>query len=148
MKFKDFKLFTLIDEQNRFVVSYCVEGVEKIQLEAYMNNGELVFVLKILDEALRCKGIGREVFLTIVEKFGSDNIRSIRGSWHADAEFSEFEDGMSTNLLIFKSKLGIFTPEEAAFCTPTGKWAGSIGFQKVKVLVNTVKSVEVQFLKG
>src|SRR5690606_11235737 len=75
------------------------QGQIIIPLEGYLNTmGNLVFVVKVLDQSLHGQGLGHQAFQKIISHFGIDNISSIAGSWHKEDEFASFEVGMSTNL--------------------------------------------------
>ncbi|WET69722.1 hypothetical protein [Sphingobacterium sp.] len=91
------------------------------------------------------QGLGYQVFNLIVEHFGLENINTICGSWHSDAEFANFENEMSTNLLLYRRNLDHFPPQEAAFRTPTGKWASRLWFNHVRFRENNLNSVIVEF---
>lgn|GEM_PF-2600833 len=61
--------------------------------------------------------------------YGQDLIK-VGGEWIVSSNYSK---GLSDNLEIFRGKPAQNkTPEEAAFATPTGKWAFDAGFTKVK----------------
>ena len=73
---------------------------------------------------------------------------NIVGSWHKDEEFSYCQDGMSTNLRIFKENISNGMSEsQSAFNTPTGKWVQKLGFTKCTVISNTNTDVKVVFSK-
>lgn len=134
--------------EDKFIVTYCLKEEAVMQIEGRLNkNKELVFVIKILKSELLGKGLGTQGFDKMMNHFGEENIDVICGSWHQDEEFSYFEAGMSTNLKIFKEKVEEMSPEEAALCTPTGKWAVKYGYTKVEMLSNRVDEVCVKFYK-
>lgn len=124
------------------------QGQITISLEGYLTTGSLVFVVKVLDRGLHGQGLGYQAFQKIINHFGIGNITSIAGSWHEEDEFSSFEDGMSTNLLIFRRELGEGnSPGEAAFLTPTGKWVRRLGFNNVKIITCSQHSVRVRYTR-
>lgn len=128
---------------------YSINKEDKIQISGDLVDAtkELCFTIKILDDGLMGKGLGREAFTLIINYFGLGKIDTICGSWNKDEEFSFFEDGMSTNLKVFISNLDKMNPEEAALSTPTGKWASSFGYTNANVIINTENEVRVNFTK-
>ena len=94
------------------------------------------------------KSLGSQAFNKMMNHFGEENIDVICGSWHKEEEFSYIEASMSTNLKVFKEKVVEMSPEEAALCTPTGKWAVRYDYTKVEMIRNQVDEVCVKFHKG
>lgn len=123
-------------------------GVQVGRAEGYLgSSNELTAVIHV-DEAYHKQGIGKAALLELIRNWGEDTITGIVGSWHADEEFGYLPDGMSTNLRIFKLRLSEgLTPEEAAWQTPTGKWAKSLGFCKLQVLKNYDTEASVLFTR-
>ncbi len=147
MELEDLILNHKVEDENRIILIYGSNDIPQIVMaEGYLANGELGFVIKILELEYLNQGLGFQVFNLIVDHFGLANITTICGSWHADDEFAHFENGMSTNLLIYKRSLENFSPEEAAFLTPTGKWAKILGFNHVYFIKDTASSVVVKFM--
>jgi hypothetical protein len=89
--------------------------------------GELISIVKIFHPDYIRKGIGYQSFKKIFEDINKVvPITIIKGNWHSGGEFQDFENGMSTNLKVYKENLISLSPEESAFLTPTGKWAKKI----------------------
>ncbi|WP_324756387.1 hypothetical protein [Sphingobacterium thalpophilum] len=134
------------EDENKIIFIYGSNDIPQIVMaEGDLANGELGFVIKILELEYLNQGLGFQVFNLIVDHFGLVNINTICGSWHADDEFAHFENGMSTNLLIYKRSLENFSREEAAFLTPTGKWVKRLGFNHVSFIEDNASSVVVKF---
>ena len=95
------------------------------------------------------QGIGHKAFRKVYDELKKQNkISNIVGSWHKDEEFSYCQDGMSTNLRIFKENISNGMSEsQSAFNTPTGKWVQKLGFTKCTVISNTNTDVKVVFSK-
>lgn len=95
------------------------------------------------------KGIGKRAFLMGYDKYSNlYDIRYVLGSWRFDLEYGHLENGESTNLNVFKKLIeGGMNETDAALGTPTGKWASSVGYDKVKVMVNHPEHVEVRFYR-
>lgn len=133
-------------EQNSISLIYGTDDIPQLlTAEGYLSDGELGFVIKIMEHEYLNQGLGYQIFNLIVEHFGLENINTICGSWHSDAEFAYFENEMSTNLLVYRRNLEHFPAEEAAFRTPTGKWARRLGFNEIYFRENNLNSVVVEF---
>lgn len=118
--------------------------------EGYLGaNNELVTVIKVSEEFM-CKGYGYRLFTEVFQYIADrDVIHSVIGSWSKHAEFSYCENGQSTNLSVFQQlKEKGFTDAEAAFCTPTGKWAKRIGFDNVTFHMIKDHEIKVEFTKN
>ncbi|WP_461789720.1 hypothetical protein [Pedobacter sp.] len=117
--------------------------------EGYIgHHSELITVIKVTNEYQK-QGFGFKLFLEVFEHLSEINdIKTVIGSWSKDDEFSYCEKGQSTNLSLFQEfkKKGL-TDSEAAFSTPTGKWAKQIGYNKATFGNIQVHNVEVFFTK-
>lgn len=111
--------------------------------------GEFVSDVKIWPK-YQHQGLGYLSFKQVFDELNSKVlISSIIGSWHKDREFSDFEDGMSSNLLVYlKCCANGDDKINCAFNTPTGKWAKKLGFNTCSILSETSCSVVVRFEKS
>jgi hypothetical protein len=103
-------------------------------------------VINIFDK-YKEKGIGTKSFYKLFDGFGGkEKIKGIIGSWHSGNEFNHLENNMSTNLLLFKKYMHDgFSEQESSKMTPTGKWAGKLGYKDVQIILNTDDRAEVLF---
>ena len=143
-------LFTEISS-GKSNISYILSTDDKKEIgtaEGYIAKEDLIFVIHI-NEKYQNKGIGHKVFRKVYDELKKQNkISNIVGSWHKDEEFSYCQDGMSTNLRIFKENISNGMSEsQSAFNTPTGKWVQKLGFTKCTVISNTNTDVKVVFSK-
>lgn len=112
--------------------------------------GVLLTVIKIYPVELRNIGLGynifKSLFIPLNEKI---QIQVIVGSWHADDEFKDYEEGKSTNLKIYQdSQVSGDSEDISAFKTATGKWAKKLGFTSCKISSISTESVVVNFFKS
>lgn len=125
------------------------QGEDIGTIEGYGNEfGELVSVVKIYHPNYQKKGLGYTAFKKVFDEINDvAPILIIKGCWYAGGEFQDFEDGMSTNLKVFKDKLKNESPENSAFHTPTGKWAKSLGFLNADVKLISEDEVIINFTR-
>ena len=143
-------LFTEISS-GKSNISYILSTDDKKEIgtaEGYIAKEDLIFVIHI-NEKYQNKGIGDKAVRKVYDELKKQNkISNIVGSWHKDEEFSYCQDGMSTNLRIFKENISNGMSEsQSAFNTPTGKWVQKLGFTKCTVISNTNTDVKVVFSK-
>lgn len=94
------------------------------------------------------KGFGFEAFSKVFDELNETTpIKRIKGSWHRDEEFQDFEEGMSANLKSFLIKEKGKSDEAAAYKTPTGKWAKRLGFNECVVISVSRESTQVDLKK-
>ena len=99
-------------------------AVKRIQAVGYLRGGELELLIRTkLPEGTRGALRGGKEFQAILEHFGVENIKVIKGSWSYGDNLAEF------NKLLLEG----LTEEEAALGTWTGKQAQAVGFGKVRV---------------
>lgn len=111
-------------------------------------NGEFISVIKIYDSKFYKCGIGFLAFKRAFDLINSDfPISIIKTSWNKDGEFKDYENGMSTNLLIFLRNVEEMGETQSAISTPTGKWCLKLGYTVCKVIKNTSECVEAIFTK-
>ena len=143
-------LFTEISS-GKSNISYILSTDDKKEIgtaEGYIAKEDLIFVIHI-NEKYQNKGNGHKAFRKVYYELIKQNKNSNNvGSWHKDEEFSYCQDGMSTNLRIFKENISNGMSEsQSAFNTPTGKWVQKLGFTKCTVISNTNTDVKVVFSK-
>jgi hypothetical protein len=130
-----------------FLISDAQSNTQIGSAEGYLSQyGDLVTVIKI-NEELQGLGLGFQAFSKVFSELSSKGIiKRIIGGWHKGDEFSYCENGMSTNLRLFKDGVdrGI-DPISSAWSTPTGKWAKKKGFTNCTVSSHTSESAEVIF---
>lgn len=111
-------------------------------------NGEFVSIIKIYNPKFQRAGLGFHSFKKVFDEINSNYpVSLIKASWHKGGEFKDFEEGMSTNLLIFQRNLKTMSEEESVFSTPTGKWVKNIGYKNYNLLKNTDEEVILNFTK-
>jgi hypothetical protein len=131
------KAYQMFDGEN-FVGS--VEG-------AGNNQGHFISVV-MLDPNYHKKGIGFQAFNKMFNEINENYpITKIIGSWHKNDEYTDFENGMSTNLRMFFQNPNNQTDIESAKNTPTGKWAKELGFEKCEIISKSTEEVIVHFTK-
>jgi hypothetical protein len=145
-------LYNITFENTDLKKSYHItneQGEDIGTVEGYGDEfGELVSVVKIYHPNYQQKGVGYTAFKKVFDEINDAvQIQIIKGSWHAGGEFQDFEDGMSTNLKVFKDKLKNESPENSAFHTPTGKWAKTLGFLNTDVKLISEDEVIINFTK-
>lgn len=130
-----------------FLVFHALTRTQVGSAEGYMSRyGDLVTVIKI-NEEFQGQGLGFQAFNKVFTELSvKGEIKQIIGGWHMGDEFSYCEEGMSTNLRVFKASIdnGV-DPITSAWNTPTGKWAKKKGFTNCKVRSHTSESAEVVF---
>lgn len=135
------------------LLSYQILDQDKNEIgstEGFVNDhGQFLTVIKIFNNEYRNKGLGFKGFKILFDELNQKvPIVTIMGGWSAGGEFTDYEDGMSTNLKVFNKKIQSgCTPAEAALDTPTGKWAQRLGFGNVKIKYQSDDNVEVSFHK-
>lgn len=111
-------------------------------------NGVFVSIVKIYNLKFQKVGLGFISFKKVFDEIHSNHpISIIKASWHKGGEFQDFENGMSTNLLIFQNILNKMSEKESVFSTPTGKWVRRIGFNQYGIIINTKEEVVINFTK-
>lgn len=105
-----------------------------------MDNNILEFHLVIPDN-LQQQKLGTIIFKSSIAQF---NPSIVKGNWKTSDVYS---GGESINLTIFKQKLSEgFTPQAAAFETPTGKILKENGFGGTPTIItNTSNEVVIHF---
>jgi hypothetical protein len=109
----------------------------------YFREGELELHIRAqTDAGIRGAIRGAEQFKKIVDYFGLEKIRSIKGSWSFGDNLSAFNNAIA----------GGATPEAAAAGTWTGKQAKEVGFTAVHVMrtygvAGNYTKVEVSFTR-
>lgn len=110
--------------------------------------GEFVSIIKIFNPEFYNKGLGFQFFKKVFDFINIHHpISVIKGSWYKGGEFNDFENGMSSNLMIFKVNLEKMDPISSAIYTPTGNWAKKIGFEKCEIIQITDSEVIVHFTR-
>ncbi|GAA3971415.1 hypothetical protein GCM10022246_24860 [Pedobacter ginsengiterrae] len=145
-------------------LEYTTKEHEKVAFYAYTNpdrseligmaegylgiRNDLVTVIKIIPE-FQNKGFGFKLFTEVFQHLSAPGpISTVVGSWEKGNEFSYCEDGQSTNLSVFQQlRDSGFTDKEAAFGTPTGKWAHRMGYNLVDFKVIGRDYVHLEFTK-
>jgi hypothetical protein len=107
---------------------------------------ELVSVIKVHNQYRRI-GLGFKAFDKVFKTLSQHTkILTIVGAWYKDEEFSYLPEGKSTNLLAYQNQINKGEhPQLAAFRTPTGRWAKSLGYIKARVVSANEDSVQVAF---
>ena len=132
------KSYTIFDENENEIGSAEAFGTEL---------GFLVTVIKIFNPKFQKMGLGFQAFKKVFDEISHHvPITVIVGSWHRGGEFQEFEDGMSSNMKVFRESQNERI-EDRAFSTPTGKWAKRLGFNNCRILSNGYDEVTVHFTK-
>jgi hypothetical protein len=115
--------------------------------EGYLSRyGDLVTVIKI-HEPFQGRGLGFQAFNKVFSELSlKGTVKRLIGGWHKGDEFSYCEEGMSTNLRLFKESIdkGI-DPISSAWNTPTGKWVKKKGFTNCTINLHSSESAEVIF---
>jgi hypothetical protein len=110
--------------------------------------GEFVSVIKIYNPSYLGYGIGFDAFKTAFDLIDTNfPISTIKTSWNKDGEFKDYENGMSTNLLLFLRNQKTMDEIQSAKNTPTGKWCTKLGFTMCEIKSNTPECVETIFTK-
>ena len=94
-------------------------------------------VIKV-DDGFKGKGVGTKLFSDAMAHFGRENVKMVRGNWHAG-------EHMSDNFDEYKRLRETLSPEDAARNTFTGKRARDHGFNNVKVVDDNASSVLIEF---
>jgi hypothetical protein len=101
--------------------------------------GVLDTAIKVPD-ALKGQGVGKKLFRDAMSNIGPENVKVIRGNWHAG-------DQMADNFNSFKKLATNQSPEDAAKSTFTGKMARDYGFNNLRIVTNNENSVVVEFIR-
>jgi len=114
-------------------------------IEGYIANESTFISVVRIDPNFQGKGIGFKAFNKVFQELNTNNtITKNCGTWHKDDEFSTCDDGMSTNLKVFKAELNNKSNlSECALKTLTGKQAKKLGFEMCEVIRNDETAVEV-----
>ncbi len=143
----DFKYYILSRRSHQ--VSYAILSREDDEIglvEGWLNDeGGLTSVVMVNSEYQGMK-IGYKSFIKVFEELNENiRIKYFKASWNSGDEYSDFEDGMSTNLRIFQNCKKNNDCNFCVFKTPTGKWMKKIGFNNFKINLITNEQVEVIF---
>ena len=140
-------------EQNNHHKAYIItddNDIEIGQVEGNLNDyGEFITVVKLYSSQNQRKGLGFNAFNKVYNELNETlPVEIIKGSWHSGEEFESYEEGMSTNLKkFFEEKENGKNDQEAAFQTPTGKWAKKLGYEECNVISVSRESTQVDFIK-
>jgi hypothetical protein len=107
---------------------------------AFEEKGILEFHLNI-PEQLQGQGLGTEIFKRAIDDYSPSKVKG----WWKKSDI--YTGGESINLTIFKQKISEgFSPQQAAFETPTGKILKANGFEgTVEIIQNTSDEVIIYF---
>ncbi len=109
--------------------------------------GEFLSVVMI-DPNYHGKGVGFDAFKKVFAEINKNYpISKIIGSWHKNEEYTNYKNGMSTNMRIFQQCAVTHSDDESAANTPTGKWAKKLGFGNCKIISKSDQEVVVHFTK-
>lgn len=132
--------------ENHISYRLLLDDVEVGTIEGYNIRGIMHSVVKI-NSTHEGQGLGYEAFYHVFEELNNQSrIIGIAGSWNRDDEFSYCEDGMSSNLRIFRENLDKgLSRDDSAKSTPTGRWAHKLGFTTVTFHQESENCVNVTF---
>ena len=109
----------------------------------------IMFIFNI-DPLYHGYGIGRAAFNRAYERMNKGKkVQFIEGNWMKSKKFKHLENGCCINFNIYKKgKIAGLTSQEAALATPTGKWSAELGFNKVAIIKENSRRVEVRFYRS
>ena len=143
----DLIFYNLANTKNH--ISYSILNVDEIEIgsvEGWVNDEGGLTSVVMVNQDYQGNKIGFDSFIKVFEELNSKiTIKYFRASWNSGDEYSCFENGISTNLLIFQKCMESKNKNSCVFETPTGKWMKKIGFNNFEINFSSRDQVEVTF---
>jgi hypothetical protein len=118
--------------------------------QVYRRFGDGMMFFFHINPVFQGYGIGQAAFNRACETLNQiSELKYIEGNWRKCKDFSYLENGCCVNFNTFKkAKKAGMNDRDAALSTTTGRWAAALGFDKVAILKNNTRRVEVQFYRS